>query len=112
MTADGIVAVGAPSMKPVPLALLLGCLLGVPAGVGAFTFVYAKGLSYLSTDPRAYVNCHAMNSAVRSASRVRVAAPPAPQHRDVVASGTDHAGQSSRGTPRRSSLASRPAAAV
>lgn len=41
--------------------VLLVCLLGVPAGVGAFTFVYAKGFSYLSTDPRACVNCHVMN---------------------------------------------------
>jgi cytochrome c nitrite reductase small subunit len=37
-------------------------LLGLPAGVGAFTFVYAKGLSYLSADPRACVNCHVMNT--------------------------------------------------
>jgi cytochrome c nitrite reductase small subunit len=42
-------------------AVLLACLLGVPLGIGAFTFVYAKGLSYLSTDPRACVNCHIMN---------------------------------------------------
>ena len=42
------------------LILLIG-LLGIPAGVGAFTFVYAKGFSYLSTDPRACVNCHVMN---------------------------------------------------
>lgn len=40
--------------------ILLACLIGVPAGVGAFTFVYAKGYSYLSTDPRACVNCHVM----------------------------------------------------
>ena len=39
----------------------LVCLLGIPVGVGAFTFVYAKGFSYLSTDPRACVNCHIMN---------------------------------------------------
>jgi cytochrome c nitrite reductase small subunit len=39
----------------------LAVLLGVPAGVGAFTFIYAKGFSYLSTDPRACVNCHVMN---------------------------------------------------
>jgi cytochrome c nitrite reductase small subunit len=37
------------------------CLLGIPVGIGAFTFVYAKGFSYLSTDPRACVNCHVMN---------------------------------------------------
>ena len=42
------------------LILLIG-LLGIPAGVGAFTFVYAKGFSYLSTDPRACVTCHVMN---------------------------------------------------
>jgi cytochrome c nitrite reductase small subunit len=40
---------------------LLALLLGVPIGLGAFTFVYAKGFSYLSTDPRACVNCHVMN---------------------------------------------------
>jgi cytochrome c nitrite reductase small subunit len=32
------------------------------AGVGAFTFGYAKGLSYFSTDPAACVNCHIMQS--------------------------------------------------
>jgi cytochrome c nitrite reductase small subunit len=41
--------------------IALACLLGVPAGVGGFTFVYAKGHSYLSTDPRACANCHIMN---------------------------------------------------
>jgi cytochrome c nitrite reductase small subunit len=48
-------------MKP-SFALVLACLLGIPAGIGAFTFVYAKGFSYLSTDPRACVNCHIMNA--------------------------------------------------
>jgi len=43
------------------LAIVFVCLLGIPAGVGAFTFVYAKGFSYLSTDPHACVNCHIMN---------------------------------------------------
>lgn len=42
------------------LAALMICLLGIPAGIGAFTFVYAKGFSYLSPDPRACVNCHIM----------------------------------------------------
>jgi cytochrome c nitrite reductase small subunit len=41
--------------------IVLAVLIGVPAGVGGFTFVYAKGFSYLSTDPRACVNCHVMN---------------------------------------------------
>ena len=41
--------------------VLLGLLLGVPAGVGAFTFSYANGFSYFSTDPAACINCHVMN---------------------------------------------------
>ncbi len=48
-------------MRPFRLSTLLACLLGIPAGIGAFTFVYAKGGSYLSNDPRSCVNCHIMN---------------------------------------------------
>jgi cytochrome c nitrite reductase small subunit len=48
-------------MRPSRVAVALALLLAVPAGIGAFTFVYAKGFSYLSTDPRACVNCHVMN---------------------------------------------------
>ena len=33
---------------------------GVVFGLGAFTFQYAEGLSYFSTDPKACVNCHIM----------------------------------------------------
>lgn len=44
-----------------PLVIALMCALGIPAGVGGFTFIYAKGFSYLSTDPRSCVNCHIMN---------------------------------------------------
>lgn len=40
--------------------ILFGMLLGTALGVGAFTFVYAEGASYLSTDPKACVNCHIM----------------------------------------------------
>ena len=36
-------------------------LLGVLIGMGAFTFRYAEGLSYFSTDPRACKNCHIMS---------------------------------------------------
>jgi cytochrome c nitrite reductase small subunit len=42
-------------------ALVLTFALGVPVGVGTFTFGYAKGFSYLSSDPKACVNCHVMN---------------------------------------------------
>jgi cytochrome c nitrite reductase small subunit len=34
------------------------CAVGVTLGSGGFTFRYAEGLSYLSTDPKACVNCH------------------------------------------------------
>lgn len=39
---------------------LLSILVGTAAGAGAYTFFYAKGLSYLSSDPKACVNCHIM----------------------------------------------------
>lgn len=48
------------------VVVLFACVLGVPVGVGAFTFVYAKGFSYLSTNPRACVNCHIMNEEYRA----------------------------------------------
>lgn len=41
--------------------LVLAALLGVAVGIGVFTFRYAEGLSYFSTDPRACKNCHIMN---------------------------------------------------
>ncbi len=41
--------------------LVAAILLGVFVGVGLFTFDYAEGLSYFSSDPVACVNCHIMN---------------------------------------------------
>jgi cytochrome c nitrite reductase small subunit len=44
-----------------PVALVIMALtVGLAAGVGAFTFVYARGASYLTNDPAACVNCHVM----------------------------------------------------
>ena len=43
-------------VAPVLLVVLVGAL----GGVGAFTFGYAKGASYLRNDPTACVNCHVM----------------------------------------------------
>jgi cytochrome c nitrite reductase small subunit len=40
--------------------VLLGLLVGVVIGIGAFTFVYARGASYMTNDPRACANCHVM----------------------------------------------------
>ena len=42
------------------LMLVLAVLLGILAGVGGYTFVYAEGLSYMSNDPKVCVNCHIM----------------------------------------------------
>ncbi|MDF7798224.1 cytochrome c nitrite reductase small subunit [Pontiellaceae bacterium B1224] len=42
-------------------ALILAAMLGLLIGTGAFTFRYAEGLSYFSTDPAACANCHIMN---------------------------------------------------
>jgi hypothetical protein len=42
-------------MRRTGVASFIACLFGIPAGGGAFTFVYAKGSSYLSTDARACV---------------------------------------------------------
>lgn len=43
------------------LRILVGLLAGVVAGVGSYTFVYARGASYLTNDPEACRNCHVMN---------------------------------------------------
>jgi cytochrome c nitrite reductase small subunit len=42
-------------------SLILGISIGVAAGLSVYTFVYAKGASYLMNDPAACVNCHVMN---------------------------------------------------
>jgi cytochrome c nitrite reductase small subunit len=41
--------------------LLFTALLGLALGVGAFTFIYARGGSYLTDNPAACANCHVMN---------------------------------------------------
>ncbi len=41
--------------------IVLAVLLGILVGTGAFTFRFAEGLSYFSTDPAACANCHIMN---------------------------------------------------
>lgn len=42
------------------LPVLAAAGFGVLAGISAFTFDYAEGTSYLSSDPLACVNCHIM----------------------------------------------------
>lgn len=40
----------------IPLSVMLGVLVGL----GGYTFVYAKGYSYMSNDPTVCINCHIM----------------------------------------------------
>jgi cytochrome c nitrite reductase small subunit len=42
------------------LLATFGLVLGAAAGVGAYTFIYARGASYLTNDPDACINCHVM----------------------------------------------------
>lgn len=49
-----------------PAALLLCGLLGVLLGLGGYTFWYAQGASYFSSDPRSCVNCHIMRDQYES----------------------------------------------
>jgi cytochrome c nitrite reductase small subunit len=41
--------------------VVLAVLAGIPTGLGAFTFQYANGFSYLSNDAETCANCHIMN---------------------------------------------------
>jgi cytochrome c nitrite reductase small subunit len=42
-------------------ATIIAVLLGIPLGLGLFTFKYAEGFSYMSSDPKVCDNCHIMN---------------------------------------------------
>ena len=47
-------------MKTNVAVIVLGVLLGAAFGLAVYTFVYARGHSYLSNDPRSCTNCHVM----------------------------------------------------
>lgn len=40
--------------------MLASLCAGIVVGMGVFIFVYAKGYSYMSNDPKACANCHVM----------------------------------------------------
>jgi len=42
--------------------IALAVLLGVMIGLGTYTFLYAKGYSYLTNNPEACANCHVMQA--------------------------------------------------
>ena len=39
---------------------IIGVAIGLIAGLGMYTFIYAKGASYLTNNPAACANCHIM----------------------------------------------------
>lgn len=43
------------------ISLIAALGVGVAAGVGGFTFLYARGAAYMFDDPAACANCHVMN---------------------------------------------------
>jgi len=44
------------------IEVAIAALAGLAVGLGGYTFIYAKGYSYLSHDPAACANCHVMRS--------------------------------------------------
>lgn len=44
------------------LAVAAALVIGAAVGLAAFTFVYARGASYLGSDPAACANCHVMRA--------------------------------------------------
>ena len=42
------------------LPVLVGSSIGVATALGGYTFIYARGYSYLTNDPAACANCHVM----------------------------------------------------
>ena len=43
-------------------AISVALLVGVAAGLAGYTFIYAKGYSYLTNNPAACTNCHVMQA--------------------------------------------------
>jgi cytochrome c nitrite reductase small subunit len=46
--------------RPLLASVVLGLSIGLPAGLAGYTFLYARGASYLTNDPAACANCHVM----------------------------------------------------
>jgi cytochrome c nitrite reductase small subunit len=64
---------------PVVAVVALAALVGMLGGLGGYTFLYARGYSYLLDDPAACVNCHVMRDQYNSWS--------VSSHRDVTCNG-------------------------
>lgn len=48
-------------LAPRRLLIAVAITVGVVAGLGGYTFVYAKGGSYMTNNPAACANCHVMD---------------------------------------------------
>jgi cytochrome c nitrite reductase small subunit len=48
--------------RSIVITLLASAIIGVAVGLAAYTFIYAKGYSYLTNDPAACANCHVMQA--------------------------------------------------
>ena len=44
------------------VAIVVAVWVGAVVGLGAYTFVYAKGYSYLTDNPAACANCHVVQA--------------------------------------------------
>ncbi len=53
-----------PALSRLTLTALAAVALvaGAGAGIGSYTFIYARGASYMTNDPAACANCHVMNT--------------------------------------------------
>ncbi len=50
-----------PGSSVTAAGIALAAAIGIVVGIGGYTFVYAKGSSYLTNDPVSCTNCHVMN---------------------------------------------------
>ena len=48
------------------LPIVAASLIGILSAVGGYTFIYAKGYSYMTNDPAACANCHVMENHYRA----------------------------------------------
>lgn len=51
-----------PSRTTMMLATVIALAIGAAIGLGGYTFIYAKGGSYLGNDPASCANCHVMQN--------------------------------------------------
>lgn len=58
------------------MPLFAASAVGVAAAVGGYTFIYARGYSYMTNDPGACANCHVMDNHYSAWLKTRTAGSP------------------------------------